>query len=198
MALPARPPALSVIMSVYNNAPYLDAAIRSVRTQRFADFEFLIADDGSTDGSGAILAQHAQEDGRISLFSHPNRGAAAARNGLITKARAPLPAVAAMRCVFAGLWLIIHGPQMRAVVAFKWGRMARVYALSAIATLAAILPAALTLFFIAPAQISFGVLTLIALAGAGLWLLALLALPHPLGEAIQIAAGRAFGRQLRI
>ena len=48
-------PAISVAMSVYNGERFLDQAIGSVLVQSFADFEFLILDDGSTDGSRSII-----------------------------------------------------------------------------------------------------------------------------------------------
>jgi glycosyltransferase involved in cell wall biosynthesis len=50
------PPQLSVILCVYNGETFLEEAIRSVLAQTFGSFEFLIVDDGSTDGTAAILA----------------------------------------------------------------------------------------------------------------------------------------------
>ena len=57
-------PAISVAMSVYNGAPYLGLAIESILAQTFTDFEFLILNDGSTDGSAAIIDGYAAQDGR--------------------------------------------------------------------------------------------------------------------------------------
>lgn len=82
-------PAISVAMSVYNNAPYLGEAIRSIRGQSFTDFEFLIVDDGSTDGSGAILDDAAAQDPRIRVIHQNNRGLIASLNRLAEEARAP-------------------------------------------------------------------------------------------------------------
>ena len=82
--------ALSVVMSVYNAAPFLDAAIQSVRDQSFAGFEFLIVDDGSTDDSPAIIAAHAAQDSRIHPVLRENRGLIASLNELLGQARAPL------------------------------------------------------------------------------------------------------------
>ena len=48
-------PAISVLMPVYNGEAYLREAIDSILQQSFSDFEFLIIDDGSTDGSAAII-----------------------------------------------------------------------------------------------------------------------------------------------
>lgn len=67
-------PALSVVMTVFNAEAYIDAAIGSIRAQSFQDFEFIIVHDGSTDGTAARLARHAQEDRRITVHSQENRG----------------------------------------------------------------------------------------------------------------------------
>lgn len=82
-------PRLSVIMAVYNGAAYLAEAIESVLAQDMADFEFLIHDDGSTDGSWAILQDFAARDPRIRLSQDANAGLAASLNRLIANARAP-------------------------------------------------------------------------------------------------------------
>ncbi|MDQ4061967.1 MAG: glycosyltransferase [Pseudomonadota bacterium] len=73
-------PSVSVLMSVYNGAPFLDAAIDSIRAQSFDDFEFIIIDDGSTDATPAILARHAVADPRIRILSQRNLGLIAALN----------------------------------------------------------------------------------------------------------------------
>ena len=68
-------PAASVLMPVYNNAPFLDEAVSSILGQSFADFELIIVDDGSDDGSAAILAAWAGRDCRIRVLSNEgNRG----------------------------------------------------------------------------------------------------------------------------
>jgi glycosyltransferase involved in cell wall biosynthesis len=92
----ATAPALSVIMSVYNGARYLYPAVRSILDQDFADFEFLIVNDGSTDTSGQILHALAREDARIKLIDRENRGLVASLNELINTAQAPL--LARMDC----------------------------------------------------------------------------------------------------
>ena len=61
-------PPLSVVMPVYNALPHLDAAIRSVLDQTHGDFEFVIYDDASTDGSTQRLREWAAIDRRIRLF----------------------------------------------------------------------------------------------------------------------------------
>ncbi len=61
-------PRLSVVMPVNNTALYLDAAVGSILQQTLADFEFIILDDGSTDGSERILRDWAGRDKRIRLL----------------------------------------------------------------------------------------------------------------------------------
>ena len=88
---PAHPlagaPRLSVLMSVYNGRPHLAAAVDSILAQTFAGFEFLIVDDGSTDGSGEMLESYARRDPRIRLFRRENRGLARSLNELIAESR---------------------------------------------------------------------------------------------------------------
>lgn len=67
-------PRLSVLLAVLNGEAHLDEAICSVLAQTFRDFEFIIIDDGSTDGTARILERFRREDGRIRLYSQPNRG----------------------------------------------------------------------------------------------------------------------------
>jgi glycosyltransferase involved in cell wall biosynthesis len=83
-------PAISVIMSVYNSARYLYAAVESILNQDFNDFEFIIVNDGSTDNSGEILVRLAQRDPRIRVISRENRGLVTSLNELVASARAPL------------------------------------------------------------------------------------------------------------
>ncbi len=80
-------PALSVIIPVYNVAPFLQECMRSLLTQRFADFELLLIDDGSTDGSGGICDKYADIDSRVIVFHQENGGASSARNRGIESAR---------------------------------------------------------------------------------------------------------------
>ena len=65
---------LSVVLPVRNGLRHLDAAVRSILDQSFTDFEFLIEDDGSTDGSTELLREWAASDPRIRLFgARPGR-----------------------------------------------------------------------------------------------------------------------------
>ncbi len=83
-------------MSVYNGERFLKLAVDSILAQTFADFEFLILDDGSTDGSAAILDNYALQDKRIRIIRRHNMGLIVSLNELIAAARAPL--IARMDC----------------------------------------------------------------------------------------------------
>lgn len=83
-------PAISVAMSVYNGERFLAEAIDSVLTQTFGDFEFLILDDGSRDGTRGILEAYAARDSRVLPIFRENRGLIASLNQLLAAARAPL------------------------------------------------------------------------------------------------------------
>lgn len=67
-------PSVTVLMSVYNGATYLREAIKSILSQSYKDFEFIIIDDGSTDDSLKIIESFAQSDNRIYFESHENCG----------------------------------------------------------------------------------------------------------------------------
>lgn len=68
-------PLVSVLMTVYNAGPYLDASIRSIVDQSFRDWEFLIVDDASTDASAGTAAEWAKRDPRIRLIPNAaNKG----------------------------------------------------------------------------------------------------------------------------
>lgn len=85
-------PTISVAMSVYNGERFLAEAIESVLSQSFTDFEFLILDDGSSDGTSAIIERYASMDSRIRPIIRENRGLIASLNQLIEEARAKLVA----------------------------------------------------------------------------------------------------------
>ena len=73
-------PYFSIIIPVYNVAPYLRECLDSVLAQTFTDWEAICVDDGSTDGSGAILDEYAEKDRRFCLVRQENQGVGAARN----------------------------------------------------------------------------------------------------------------------
>ena len=54
---PTKLPPVSVVMPVHNGRPFIDESIQSILDQRFSDFEFVILDDASTDGSGERLRE---------------------------------------------------------------------------------------------------------------------------------------------
>ena len=61
-------PKVSVIVPIYNIASYLEECVRSVLAQTFPDFELLLIDDGSKDGSGRIADGFAAQDHRVASF----------------------------------------------------------------------------------------------------------------------------------
>ena len=73
-------PRVSVLMSVYNEKFHLREAVESVLEQTFTDYEFIIINDGSTDGSSDMLRQYAQFDERICVHHQENRGLTASLN----------------------------------------------------------------------------------------------------------------------
>jgi len=71
---------ISVIVPVYNVEQYLDECLASLSAQQWTDFEALLVNDGSTDGSPAILDAWAERDSRFRVIQRPNGGLSAARN----------------------------------------------------------------------------------------------------------------------
>lgn len=80
-------PKFSIIIPVYNVAPYLRECLDSVLAQTFTDWEAICVDDGSTDGSGAILDEFVARDGRFRVIHQKNAGVSAARNVALEKMR---------------------------------------------------------------------------------------------------------------
>lgn len=71
---------VSVVMSVYNGEKYLEESIRSILDQTFRDFEFIIINDGSTDGTKCILDERMDADSRIKVIHRDNHGLTTALN----------------------------------------------------------------------------------------------------------------------
>lgn len=71
---------VSVIIPVYNVVTYLEECVSSVRQQTYQNLEILLIDDGSTDGSGHLCDQLAQQDKRIKVYHKVNAGLSEARN----------------------------------------------------------------------------------------------------------------------
>lgn len=69
-----KPPRISIVMSVFNNADSVERAIVSIRNQTFSDFEFVAINDGSTDGTGEILQRISAGDSRLRILDQANTG----------------------------------------------------------------------------------------------------------------------------
>jgi CDP-glycerol glycerophosphotransferase len=80
-------PQVSVIVPIYNVEQYLRACLDSLQAQTFGDFEVVVVDDGSPDGSRAIAEEYAGRDRRIRIVTRPNGGLGAARNTGVRAAR---------------------------------------------------------------------------------------------------------------
>lgn len=78
---------LSVIIPVYNAKAYLQTMVNSILSQSFRDFELLLIDDGSSDGSGEVCDSLAGSDSRIKVFHLANQGVSLARNFGLAQAR---------------------------------------------------------------------------------------------------------------
>lgn len=71
---------VTVVIPVYNAEKYLDECVQSVLNQNFTDFEILLINDGSSDGSGIICENYASKDSRVKVFHKKNGGVSTARN----------------------------------------------------------------------------------------------------------------------
>lgn len=87
--LPRTEPVLSVVVPVYDVEDYLVECLDSVLAQTLQRIQVILVDDGSTDGSAAIMAEYAHRDRRITVLRQANAGLGAARNAGIAAARAP-------------------------------------------------------------------------------------------------------------
>ena len=67
-------PTISNVMSVYNGAGHVCAAVEGILVQSRGDLELIIVDDGSTDGTGDVLAEYSRRDGRVRVIRSGNRG----------------------------------------------------------------------------------------------------------------------------
>ena len=71
---------VSVILPIYNVAPYLDETFTSILNQTLQEIEIIAVNDGSTDDSESIIKKYAQQDPRISYYEQDNQGQSVARN----------------------------------------------------------------------------------------------------------------------
>ena len=87
-------PEVSVLMAAYNAESYISTAIESIRAQTLTNWQLIICNDASTDGTVAQCRRAAASDPRIRLVTHDtNRGQAAARNTAFRAARADYVAI---------------------------------------------------------------------------------------------------------
>lgn len=80
-------PWVTVVVPIYNLEDHLEAMLKSIKKQSFKDFEVLLINDGSKDGSLAIANSFAESDSRFKVLSHENRGVSETRNRGIEEAR---------------------------------------------------------------------------------------------------------------
>ncbi|MGH9968919.1 MAG: glycosyltransferase family 2 protein [Pyrinomonadaceae bacterium] len=86
-------PLISVVMPVHNALPFLAESINSILRQTLSDFEFVILDDASTDGSVELLREWSLRDKRIHPHESKKRlGLSGSSNAVVSKARAPIVA----------------------------------------------------------------------------------------------------------
>lgn len=78
---------VSVILPIYNVAPYLDETFQSLLNQSLQEIEIIAVNDGSTDESEVIIQKYAQQDSRISYYSQENQGQSVARNHALQYAK---------------------------------------------------------------------------------------------------------------
>jgi glycosyltransferase involved in cell wall biosynthesis len=88
-------PRISIVMPVNNCRAFLEQSVRSLLAQTLTDFELIVGDDGSDDGTGPLLDRLAAEDGRIRVVRRSSRsGLAGSANWVVAEARARLVAIA--------------------------------------------------------------------------------------------------------
>lgn len=73
-------PTISIIVPVYNTEKYLRRCLDSIVVQTHRDWECIIVDDGSTDGSASICDRYASKDNRFKVIHKKNEGVSTARN----------------------------------------------------------------------------------------------------------------------
>ena len=71
---------VSVIVPIYNAEAYIEECVRSILNQTFSDFELILVDDGSKDGSLELCKKIASQDSRVKVIHQENAGSAAAKN----------------------------------------------------------------------------------------------------------------------
>lgn len=79
-------PLVSIIVPIYNVAPYLEQCLDSIRFQRYREFEALLVNDGSDDASSYICRSYERADSRFRLIDKPNTGVSDSRNRAMDQA----------------------------------------------------------------------------------------------------------------
>ncbi|WP_322630148.1 glycosyltransferase [Halothiobacillus sp.] len=87
MSVQSSVPSVSVVLPVYNAEQFIELAVRSVLEQEFRDLELIAIDDGSNDGSLAILERFAESDSRMRVITRENKGLVATLNQGVNVAR---------------------------------------------------------------------------------------------------------------
>ena len=89
-------PLISVVIPTFNRKQQVQAAVQSVLAQTYPEFEVIVVDDGSTDGTSqaleTLISQEGRNGSRVRYFFRPNQGQSTARNKGIEKARGELVA----------------------------------------------------------------------------------------------------------
>lgn len=80
-------PKISIIVPVYNVERYLNECLDSIKSQTYSDWECILVDDGSPDGSGKICDEYAASDSRFRVIHRKNGGVSAARNAALVEAK---------------------------------------------------------------------------------------------------------------
>lgn len=83
-------PLISIIVPVFNGAPYLDECLLSIRQQTYTNLEIIVVNDGSTDNSLTIIESHSNEDSRFVVVNQGNAGVSIARNRGLSLAQGSL------------------------------------------------------------------------------------------------------------
>lgn len=83
-------PQISIILPVYNTSQYILKAVNSILQQSLTDFELILIDDGSSDGTEQLVRQLADKDSRIRLVQRSNKGLITTLNEGVALARSPL------------------------------------------------------------------------------------------------------------
>ncbi len=86
-------PKVTGLITAYNSGRFIYRSVDSFLTQTFTDFEVVVVDDGSTDGTGAVLDEYARRDPRVRVFHQENSGPAGAGNRGFAEARGEYVAI---------------------------------------------------------------------------------------------------------